>query len=599
MNTSPTFKRSALIVVTSLFLLIAAGRVLCLNLTHKELHVDEVWSIWQLLGTQTDYARDATWPPLYYMVLDGWRHLVGIHPLALRYLSVLAFLVGAAGTYRLMRRLSNESAAQLGMVAYSALALGIFLTTQVRGYALVFALVPVAFWLTARYFARPSLKRAIVLALVMAAMFYSAYGSVGAFLMLGIYTLLVYRRAVWRWWLPGVIAGALAAPEILNVWALSVGRLRPLSTVQMPQFLPGLATFYLRSTGYSTLIWILLAILATLVIFARQRPLRMKAIALLVWGLGAVLLYVTQRFLGLFDSVYGWFITLGATLWIAWGLSYLPRLAKVGAVVVLIGVMLTPVPYENFEAEPPPLGRSFEVLAQNVHWGDVLVIDPLWKDRYCQCIDAEVFDYLIKLYFPQGLQIVTDPRGYRRVWYLKWDSLEDKDFQKIVQQGRMAGKFVGPPEALFRLYEAPPDPVGTAFDNGLRFHGMEPVDQIPAPLARRVLDTVRIRLWWSVDKPLPFDYSIGVQVFYQGQLAIQSDSGPQLADPSLPKATSQWQPGQFYIEERELHIPRQFTTGAYSIYLTVYQWWDQTRIGAPGGNQDKLLPIGTLYVKAW
>jgi MFS family permease len=599
MSVSPKVKRYTLLLVTSLLVLIAAGRILRLNLDHKELHIDEIWSVWQLLGNHTDYSRDATWPPLYYVVLDGWRQLVGIDPFALRYLSVLMFMVSAAVTYRAMRRLSSESAAMLAMLAYSALALGIFVTIQVRAYGLVYSLMPLAFWLTIRYFDQPKIRRGILLALVMVAMFYTAYGSVGAFLMLGIYTLLVYRQAIWRWWLPGVIAGALAFPGVAHVWNLTVTRLAPLAIQPMQPFLPALANFYNRDTGYNTIVWIVLALVAAAMLIIYQRPLRMKALAFLLWGFGAVLLYVLNRYLGLFDSVYGWFLVLGAVFWIAWGLSYLPRIARLGATALLIIVMLTPISYATFEAEPPPMGQSFEALAKTVQWGDVIVLDPLWKDRLCDCLNPEEFEYLTKLYFPQGLPVVTSPEGYQRVWYLKWDSLEDKTFQKRVQQGRVAGKFIGPPEALFQLYETPPNPVGILFDNGLRFHGIELMDAPPGLFVHRVLDTVRVRLWWSVDKPLTADYSISLRVFYKNQLAIQSDSGPQLIDPALPKATSQWQPGQFYIEEREFSIPRVFTTGQYPLLLTVYQWWDNTRINAPGVNQDSLLPIQTLYIKAW
>ena len=78
-------RRFSLLLVTSLLVLIAAGRVLRLNLAHKDLHIDEIWSVWQLIGNHTDYSRDATWPPLYYIALDGWQRLVGIDPFSLRY----------------------------------------------------------------------------------------------------------------------------------------------------------------------------------------------------------------------------------------------------------------------------------------------------------------------------------------------------------------------------------------------------------------------------------------------------------------------------------------------------------------------------------
>lgn len=48
------------------------------------------------------------------------------------------------------------------------------------------------------------------------AAFYVYLPSVVGFFMLGLYTLIVYPRKIWRWWLPGIIALALAVPLILS-----------------------------------------------------------------------------------------------------------------------------------------------------------------------------------------------------------------------------------------------------------------------------------------------------------------------------------------------------------------------------------------------
>jgi hypothetical protein len=265
--------------------------------------------------------------------------------------------------------------------------------------------------------------------------------------------------------------------------------------------------------------------------------------------------------------------------------------------------LIIPVDYVSFTATPQPLGVSFEALAKQVRWGDVLAIDPQWQDRYCKCIEPEVINYFIRLYFPQGWQIVDDPTGYRRVWYLKWDSVNDAAYEKRIREGRLASVFVGPPEALFRLYEAPPNPTGVLFENGLRFHGIEVIDEPSGILVKRAGDRFRVRLWWSVDRQPSADYSIGLQGYLAGNLVIQSDSGPQLADPTQPAVTSQWVPGQFYVEVREITVPRSISSGTLNakipIYLTVYQWWDGLRIRAAGMNTDNLLETISLYIKAW
>lgn len=192
-------------------------------------------------------------------------------------------------------------------------------------------------------------------------------------------------------------------------------------------------------------------------------------------------------------------------------------------------------------------------------------------------------------------------RHYRHIWYLKEDGAgwHNSEFGAKVKENHIEGIFVGLYKALFRLYEAPPDAEGILFENGMRFHGMEVVGESPRPLVRREGDSVRLRLWWTVDRPVEADYSIALHIYRRDALAAQSDSGPQLIDPSLPGQTSAWQPGRYYIEERELTLPDFMPSEEYPIYLTVYQWWDGQRINAPGVNADSLLDIGKLYVKAW
>ena len=66
-----------------------------------------------------------------------------------------------------------------------------------------------------------------------------------------------------------------------------------------------------------------------------------------------------------------------------------------------------------------------------------------------------------------------------------------------------------------------------------------------------------------------------------------------------PPETSRWQPGKLYIEERELKLPYPLTTGTYDIRLAVYQWWDSVRIAAPGTDENTMLRLGSVWVKAW
>lgn len=192
-------------------------------------------------------------------------------------------------------------------------------------------------------------------------------------------------------------------------------------------------------------------------------------------------------------------------------------------------------------------------------------------DPRCQCSDTESWDYFMHLYFPNGLPFVTDPVGHPRIWYVErsWD--KDEKLEQSVANGRIAGVFFGPPTLLFRLYEGPPDPKGILFENGMRFHGAT-VDGVASPdgVAFHAGETVRLKLWWSVDQPIKLDYSLGVYLLIDGAVGAEVNGPPQVADG--PKETSRWLPGRYYVDERALTLPARMYGQAYPLYMTVYQW---------------------------
>ncbi len=584
-------------VSTAVLFLIALSRFVRLS-GLIDMASDEIWSIWQTQGTPQQIVQwtPYDWPPLYYLLLGGWRVLVGMHPVALRMLSVLLFLLASAIMYRLMRRLGVPTmAAMLGMLAYGALGYAVFVSLYVRGYTLVALLAPLALWLTLRYFDRPTLRRAFPLGLTLAAMFYTTLSTVGAFLALGLFSLVVYRRQIWRWWLPAGIAGLLALPEIISKAALGVGRMAVISQQQLaplPQALGDLFSFYV---GNDVVVWVLLLVIAT-VLLALWRPLRASTVGVLAWLLMPVALYVLNPIVGLFLSRYMLWVMVGLALWLGLGLARLPRVGQVVGGGLLAVLMFLPLPLDRYEYFYPPLGQNLAWLANHWRAGDVMLIDPNWRDPTCNCDRAEEWHYYTRLFFPQGLQFVDAPEGYPRVWYVTWQSRQDRALEARVNAGRKASIFVGPPEALIRLYEGPPDAEGIPFVNGMRFHGLEVLDAPAIPL-RHEGENVTVRLWWSADGPLDADYSISLRAQYGEALVAQVD-GP-ISVEGQPLETSRWQPGELYVDERTLALPFPAGQGDYFLNLVVYQWWDGQPISAPGVDDYGQLRVGRVYVKSW
>jgi hypothetical protein len=516
---------------------------------------------------------------------------------------VLAFLIGASFLYRVVRWQHSAEAGLLAMSAYGALGYGILLSTEIRGYALLLGLLPLAFWLLLRYFKRPTLIRGLLLALSLDAMFYVSVTSFTAVLMLGVYTLVVYRRQSWRWWLPGLIAGMLALPEVIAKIQVAVARTAAAEVWVLPPPLEALNNLYSQFAGYPAvfLIWITLFILAAILILYRRSRLNRKTAGFFLWAVGGpIAMYILHPILLFFSARYSWWIMLGIAVWVAWGLAYLPRRLALGGVALFTALAFIPIPLADYTTYTTltPLERNFIWLKDHMVTGDVFVADDSE-----QCGYPEEWDYFVRTYFPEGLQFVQNLDGYRRIWYITDNGQADPRLAGAVAKGRIAERFVGPSNCFFRLYEAPPDSEGIPFENGMRFHGMDIMEgERPwsVPFARREGETIHIRLWWSVDQPPTLDYSVGTYVLNRDTLLAEANNAAQLIYPEgAPIETSRWQPGTYYVEERDLVLPYPTPSGDMRMALAVYFWQDNKRVAAPGLDENDLLTIGSVTIKAY
>jgi hypothetical protein len=586
--------------MAGLLLVVAASRLV--RLDDVALNRDEIWSVWQTFGSPQQILQwtPYDWPPLYYLVLGGWRAIMGAEPIVLRVLSSLVFMLGLVFMYRAVRRLHSARAAWLVSLAYAALGFSILLSLEVRGYALLMGLFPLALWLTLRFFDQPGWWRALPLGVALAAMFYTSLTSVGAILVLGIVTLIIYREKVWRWWQPGLIASVLMLPEVLNKLNIATRRVAATQTLELPPLPQALGKMFWEYGGFTFAAWVVLFVLATLMIVWHERRLNARTGAWLVWiFVMPLLMYILNPVLGFFSPRYAWWIMPGIVLWIGWGLAYLPRVGLYAVVVVFVAMLFYPLPRSGqyqIWGNLSPLGENFTWLQDNMQWGDVIL-----ENAENTCGAVEEWDYYLGLYFPNGLQFVRDLNAQRRVWVLN-PGEQPEELQAMLQQQYIRGRFVGPPGCLFRLYEAPPDREGVLFENGMRFHGVDVMsgrNPDSSPLVRREAERVRLRLWWSVDDPPLLDYSIKTYLAKQDVIHDQIDGPPEVIYPEdAPVETSRWIPGRYYVEERELHLPYP-SAGTYHINLVVYFWEDPVPIPVQGGNSDDHLLLTRVRVMSY
>jgi hypothetical protein len=579
----------------AVLILIAGSRILYLN--SLSMNFDEIWSAWQTLGSLRDTIRwtPTDWPPLYFATLWGWDNLVGYSPQMLRTFSILASLVGAAFLYRATARWWGKRAAILSVLVYGALGFDVFVSLLIRGYILTFALTPLVFWLTTRYFDHPQLRRAIPLTLVMIVLFLTHYTSFFILALLGLYTLMTYGRRVWRWYLPAILFLPVVLWNVLPKWNDLTTRTGFNTTIQLLPLPQALWNTLSAFAGPSILLWVILFLIATIFLLRNRMPHKWF---LACWLSLLVLLYLFQGKLGLFQDLrYIWWIIPGLVWWIGIGLSRLPGRWSLLTACVMVGGMYWPGLISNYQVSmyhsDVALNDYLNFLKQKMVPGDVVLVD---KNNLCG--PPESWDYFLRLSFPNGLPLVTIPGDHRRVWYVSADWLADPATKQAVQNNRIADEFFGPPACLFRLYEGAPDPVGILFENGLRFHGAD-ISGIETPTGHVVHkgDTIHIKLWWSVDAPIKLDYSIGLYVTAPTGTG-QVDGAPQVTN--APSQMSQWVSGRYYVDVRELTLPESIGEGSYPLSLAVYEWWGNLRrIPAPGVDAKTQLTLATIYVHSW
>jgi hypothetical protein len=598
-RTQPTLR--PLLLAAIALLIILASRVP--HMLNVEPEGDEINNIYLSMGSPAEVLPRVPydWVAGGFLLMNGWIELVGLHPQALRWLPVLAFMLGCAFMYRLLRRWGGYSLALPGMLAYAALGLHLFLSFYMRGYAYAVALLPCALWLTDRYFHKPSLWRALVLALALLGMFYTQLTSAVAFLIIGLYSLFVYRGRVRCWWLPALLALPLALPEILRQRAILSSRLEGLVGRDLPPLPQAYADIFANFAGTAAPVWAALLLVGAALLVLRQRPLHPRTSLLLLWAfVTPVVMYSLNDFLGFFSGRYSWWIGTGIVLVVACGLATLPRSGRWLAAAGLAALCFAPFDATRYLVVRGDMMASFQWWTAHWRAGDVVLLDPTNT-----CGDMEKWDVYTRVFFPQGLQFVDAPADHRRVWYITFDGSETPALNSAVRQGRVAGRFFGAPGCLLRLYEAPPNVAGVPFANGLRFHGADVLDEAgalwEAPLVRREGDALTVRLWWSADAVPELDYSVGLYMLDgQGQMIAQSDSAPLLTHPEgAPQETSRWQPDTWYIEARTLTLPNPTARGTYRLALAVYGWWDGVRLSAPGVNTDGLLLLRDVIVTSW
>lgn len=541
---------------------------------------DELWSMFQNSRPLSQILRDGelNWPPGYAIALHAWTAIASQHDFAVHVFGALVGLLGVAFMIQAGRTLHSDRAGWLAGLAFgvSGYALYFFLETRGYGMQLMGAAALVTFM--ARWARRPTWQRALPYAAVQISLLYTHFTSGILIAVTAVYILLAVPKHLWpRWLAIMAVTGLAFLPLLHQFWDSSRLRASAFSIGTPPAyFLKGWGSFYRAySLGYD--FWFALVLLAAstgMVIWWRQRGrAALAATAWLgVWAVGVPLgAYLTRATSGLFTTRYLSFTLPAAMLLIGTGLAALPRQGwRVGLALLLVSVVF---PWRPFDHRPrysdaPPVRDLIRELDKRMQTGDVLVVDPSIDDQ------DYAWWYYEPLYF-SGRRIPrsTDGQGAARVWYLLREGSEDGDLRASVERDRIMTEYWGPWHFILQLHEGAPLDPGLHIGDTIRFRGAKIMT------GRHYLpgDTIAVQTWWEVDERPDLDYSIGVYVIGPpGNLIAETNSGPQ--GPYTPPATTGWEPGRLYRDDREIEVPYCLSPGNYQVWLIVYYWEDQTRL---------------------
>jgi len=595
--------RRALLAITFLFIVLAASRITRLNTL--EMDEDEIWSIWQTLGTTSQVIEwtPYDWSPAPYFTVWTWQKLTGIHPFTLRLLPIYGFMLAMALLYRITSILYDHTAALIAVAVCTSLGYAIHTSLWLRGYSFLFMLVLLGLWLMLRYFCRPAVLRGLLAGAALAGAFYMHSTALFAILMLILYTFILFGRKVMHWLVPGLAALAFVAPEAMSKSGLASGRsswfLNNMDRwFSWDYLINQTIDIYHDYAGYNFEVWIALVIVATVLIVAVHR-LQRRGVALFVWILSPIIFSFVGAILQAFTVRHLTWVMIAIAIWIGWGLSRLPHEAIRAVVALMLALSFGPVPFMgHYKLEHPPMVQTLGWLTKQVQPGDSILLDPNY-----QAAHAEAWDYFARAYFPNSAAVINTPGSTRRLWYIaNQNQVYPYTYQSIRQQ-RLLRQEYGSPDFSVQLYEAPPDLEGTLFGNGLRFHGYDLPDRAgPLPVWHEG-EPIKIRLWWSLDKAIGQQIEIDTYATAGNGAVIARTDSPPVMSANEPADMSRWTAGRYYVEDRVIQLPYPMQGGRdltnYPLYLAIHPQSSSQRIPAPQTEVDSALLLFTVQVKAW
>ncbi len=565
-------------------------------------------------------------PPLYYVMLRGWRDLVGDSEFGLRSFSAFAGILTVAATIALARlfvgrsRLSTRGAAALLAAALLA-AINptlVYYSQETRMYALLALLAALSTlvllrWLNARE------KRPWSVA-------YIIFTTAGLYTHYSYPTILVVQGVIVLLWVLRQYSTLAFAPMQLTAaphWTRTPLHWLSMAGISVLLYLPWAPIFLRQTVGRSgerasipIFLWDSVRWLTFGETIANDGLVwgTFVVILLLVWSaavggrrvlipvIGTVLPVAAMYIVGTTNPAFFKFMIVGIPFYLIWlaGVLLENKWARIPGSSLLTGLLLLAVvcgmaqSLDNLYNNPAFAradyrGMAAEVAAAgDINAGVILVAPNQW----------EVFTY----YYEEGAPLYPLPRGqpdpaiveprleeiaaqHDRLYVLYWGE-EQRDPDGVVENWldantfKAAERWVG--DVRFAVYatsqeaDAAVSPLNINFDDKIILHDAIISGDLFSPG-----DIIPISLSWSAMVPLDKRYKVFLHLVDQdGAIVAQQDSEP--AGSASP--TTAWQPGEIVVGNQAVLLPPGVAPGEYRLLVGLYEMND------PGAR----LPVRTL-----
>lgn len=563
-------------------------------------------------------------PPLYYLMLNQWRKLVGDTEFGLRSMSLftglltvpLMFVLGKYFNAETQRRRGGKPGWRIGFVAASLSAIHpamVYYSQEARMYALlgfwaVLTTVLLLRWLSVgggRYSVNS--KRYLLggaYALSAAAGLYTHYFFPAILLVHGGYILFkVIQDApgplninnlplTIKYWPILILATFLLYAPWLPIFLDQFGS-DPVSRPPVADFVTAVSqwlTFGATIESVAGYLWLVAGLLLVGLMFGRLK--------LVLPFLGVIVPPGMMFATGTTGSEFFKFLVVAVPFWLLW-LTAVTSAGRrgwwlvVGLLVLAWGMGQS---LQNMYSDPAYARANYRGMAQRIlaedhpNAGIILNAANQW----------EVFTY----YFPDEGNVYPLPEGrsrpkpdeievtlseiaaqHDRIYAIFWGEAQ-RDPERLIERWLDANAFKATDswygDVRFVTYAVPSSPatemetaVNLLFGDSIRLNGYTLGETTLQPG-----DIVEVTFFWETAVPLDTRYKVFLHLLdANGNLVAQRDSEP---GGGLALTTT-WKPGQIVTDNHGLLIPSDLPSGQYRLQLGMYDW----------GNPDDRLPIYT------